>query len=58
MEYWAEIMYGGKKIKSHSNIIFRYVIDTTVIRTEYSKYKAHLAVVWWFVLCNLFSVPC
>ncbi|KAL9973435.1 hypothetical protein ACROYT_G019896 [Oculina patagonica] len=22
LEYWAEIMYGGKKIKAHSNIVF------------------------------------
>ena len=34
MEYWAEIMYGGKKIKAHSNIVFRYVIDTTTRRTR------------------------
>lgn len=25
LEYWAEILYGGKKIRSHSNIVFRSV---------------------------------
>jgi len=44
LEYWAEIMYGGKKIKSHSNIIFRYVIDSTAIRTTYLKHNVHVAV--------------
>ena len=23
LEYWAEIQYGGKKLKAHSNIVFR-----------------------------------
>ena len=27
LEYWAEVQYGGKKLKDHSNIVFRFVAD-------------------------------